>query len=230
MVDIFYEIWCEFVEFREKNAQKLSFYDQRSKFVLSYWARVNSLCADIFILIQNLSYTSIQIIMRSSLESLVELRCLVLDSLHVEQIFSAENDAEYKHLKQHSALNPYYLATNALNNDELEELKPNKRPLCVADKFKKAGCEELYSTVYNRLCRHTHGNLTAIASKHFENNKVVISSSIKDSELLFILSSTINTAVIATHDLFEFYGIDNECLKDCLDYQYRVKKLSAKFV
>nr|PMI06894.1 hypothetical protein BCU52_02775 [Vibrio cyclitrophicus] len=112
----------------------------------------------------------------------------------------------------------------------MSKLKPAKRSLGIADRFKKANCEELYSTVYNQLCRYTHGNITALASKHFENDSIVLASSISDAELSFIISSTINTAIISTHDLLEFYEVDDAYLKDCLGLSAQVKAVSEKFV
>ncbi|EMC4027106.1 hypothetical protein VDT04_003417 [Vibrio cholerae] len=201
MIEDFEKIWCDFVDFRTEFTQDLHFRDQHSKFVLAYWARVNSLCSEIMVLIKNGCYTSIPIIMRSSLESLVDLRCLIIDSSYIEQVFAAESKSEYKHMKQYSDSNPYYLGSSSIRKESLDKLKPVKRSLDIADKFKKAGCEELYSTVYNQLCRHAHGNITALASKNFENGTIVLTSSIKDSELLFILSSTVNAAVVSTHYL-----------------------------
>ncbi|EIZ1340461.1 hypothetical protein WB861_004586 [Vibrio parahaemolyticus] len=230
MIEDFEKIWCDFVDFRTEFTQDLHFRDQHSKFVLAYWARVNSLCSEIMVLIKNGCYTSIPIIMRSYLESLVDLRCLIIDSSYIEQVFAAESESEYKHMKQYSDSNPYYLGSSPVSAESLDILKPVKRSLGIADKFKKAGCEELYSTVYNQLCRHTHGNITALASKNFENETIVLSSRIKDSELLFILSSTVNAAVLSTHDLLEFYDLDDVNLKRCLGFSERVKKLSKKFV
>lgn len=230
MNEDFEKIWCDFVDFRAEFTQDLNFRDQHSKFVLAYWARVNSLCSDVMILIKNGGYASVPIIMRSSLESLVDLRCLLIDSSYIDRIFASQSESEYKHMKQYSDTNPYYLGSSPVNGETLDKLKPIKRSLDIAAKFKKAGCEELYSTVYNQLCRHAHGNITALASKHFEDENIVLKSNIKDSELLFILSSTINAAVVSTHDLLEFFDIDDVNLKRCLDFSERVKKLNQKFV
>lgn len=65
MSNEFSTVWREFTEFRDKQSKVISFTDQRSKFILSYWARINALCDEIFVLINNDSFVSPQILMRS---------------------------------------------------------------------------------------------------------------------------------------------------------------------
>jgi len=225
----FSTVWREFTEFRNKQSKLISFTDQRSKFILSYWARINALCDEIFVLINNDCFVSPQILMRSVLESFVELRCLINDEAYVEKVFSAQSNSEYLHLKDYSEANPFYKGTEPISSEELKELKVNQN-LTIKAKFKKAGCEELYSTIYNHLCRLTHGNISALASKNFEKDKVVISKKIKNSELRFILSSTINVAVSSTELLFTFYKVDEKNIEMCSEFIQKVKVLCNEFV
>ncbi|MGY5687790.1 hypothetical protein [Vibrio cincinnatiensis] len=44
MRDEFFSIWEEFIDFRDQRIGKLRFVDQRTKFILSIYARVNALC------------------------------------------------------------------------------------------------------------------------------------------------------------------------------------------
>lgn len=70
---------------------------------------------------------------------------------------------------------------------------------------------DFYRTVYNYLCRHTHGNITALASKHFEDDKIKLNRSlISNSEFTFILSSSINTAIASTLEVLEEFNFKTE--------------------
>ncbi|WP_411292398.1 DUF5677 domain-containing protein [Vibrio navarrensis] len=112
MRDEFFSIWEEFIDFRDQHIGKLRFVDQRSKFILSIYARVNALCDETLILVRHNCVVSPQILMRSTLESFIDLRCLLKDETYIACIFAAEADADYKHISKHSQSNPYYKSSD----------------------------------------------------------------------------------------------------------------------
>lgn len=222
----FYQIWDEFCCFRNSYSEKLHFTDDRSKFILALWARINSLCEETIVLVKSDCFVSPQILMRSTLESFVDLRCLISDEDYVKNIMAAEADSAYKNLQKYSESNPYYKGTSEATPKHIENLKAEKsKSINIFERFKKAGCEDLYSTVYNALCRYTHGNVSALASNNFESDRVVMSAKISDAKLLFILSSTINVAISATHDVLSFYDTQESELQKCMNSHEKVKKL-----
>jgi hypothetical protein len=227
----FYQIWDEFCDFRNIYLESLNFTDDRSKFILALWARINSLCEETIVLVKSDCFVSPQILMRSTLESFVDLRCLISDEDYVKNIMAAQADSMYKNLNKHSESNPYYKGITKANPKHIENLKEEKtNSINIFERFKKAGCEDLYSTVYNTLCRYTHGNISALASKNFENDRVVMTAKISDADLLFILSSTINVGISSTHDVLSFYNTSESVLVKCMDSHDKVKVLCRKFV
>jgi hypothetical protein len=198
---------------------------------LALWARINSLCEETIVLVKSECFVSPQIIMRSILESFVDLRCLISDEGYVKNIMAAEANSAYKNLRKYSESNPYYKGITKATPKYIENLKEEKsKNINIFERFKKAGCEDLYSTVYNTLCRYTHGNVSALASKNFENDRVVMTAKISDADLLFILSSTINVAISSTHDVLSFYNTSEPELKKCMDSHEKVKTLCREFV
>ncbi len=231
MNDEFMSVWDEYVAFRNSKLEGLHFYDQRSKFILALYARINSLCEETLTLVSNGCYVSPQILMRSTLESYVDLRCLIKDENYVNCIFAAEAEAEHKNLSHYSSENPYYQGTQPVSSSKLEELKIEKsKGLNIYERFKKAECGDLYRTVYNNLCRYTHGNISALASKNFENDKVVISRKISNADLLFILSSTINIALSSSIDVLEYFSAPACEQEHCTRMNEKIKVLCKKFV
>lgn len=231
MRDEFMEVWSEYCRYRDSNLHKLRYSDQRTKLILALWARINALCDDTLFLVGGDRSVSLQILMRSTLETFVDLRCLLIDEEHVDCIFASEADSEYKNLSYYDADNPYYSHTSRPSDEVLGELRDEKKKsLSIYDRFKKAECGDLYRTVYNNLCRYTHGNVSALASKNFEDDKIVIHTSIVDTDLVFTLSSTINVALSSTIDVFELFEIDSDEREKCANLHARVKELCKKFV
>ncbi len=231
MNEEFMNVWGEYVAFRNPKLEDLNFYDQRSKFVLALYARINSLCEETLILVSNGCYVSPQILMRSTLESYVDLRCLIKDENYINCIFAAEADSEHKHLSHYSSENPYYRGSQPVSSSKLEELKVEKsKGLNIYERFEKAECGDLYRTVYNNLCRYTHGNISALASMNFENDKVVISRKIRNADLLFILSSTINIALSSSIDVLEYFSVPASEQEHCTRMNEKIKVLCKKFV
>jgi len=226
----FMKVWSDYVALRSPSLEKLNFYDQRSKFVLVLYARINALCDETLLLVTNHRYASTQILMRSTLESYVELLCLIKDEKFLESIYAAEADSEFKHLSFYSAENTYYRGSKEASQNELDALKSEKsKVINIYERFKKAGCEELYRTVYNMLCRFTHGNITALASKNFENNAIVISRKCSKSDLLFTLSSTINIALSSLIKVLEFFNVHENTQETLLEMNLQINELYKKF-
>ncbi|MBN8105642.1 hypothetical protein, partial [Vibrio vulnificus] len=86
--------------------------------------------------------------------------------------------------------------------------------------------EQLWTAMsYNRIKQQS-----PLASKNFENKKIVLNAKIGKEDLLFVLSSTINIALSSTIDVFEFYQICEEEKEQCLSMHRKIKILCEKFV
>lgn len=152
MRDEFMKIWSEFCVFRDSHISDLHSYDQRSKLILALWARINSLCEDTLVLIDNNRSVSLQILMRSSLESFVDLRCLLVDDNFAKSIYASEANSEYRHLSHYEPESPYYNHTSQPSTEKIEALRSEKKESSTYNMidFKKQGALnfiERYTTI-----------------------------------------------------------------------------------
>lgn len=231
MKEEFSKIWSEFTAFSSPHLQSLHFYSQQSKFALALCARINTLCEEIFILASHDCFVSSQILLRSTLESYVDLLNVLSDESYVDCILAADADSEHKYLSGYSSENAYYRASEPPSEKRLDVLKSEKsQGLKISKRFQKAGCMDLYLTVYNNLCRHSHGNVSALASKHFENDRVVLRRKVSDPELLFIMSSAIKIAISSTSGIFEFFDIPDSERDRCEGIRDQVAVLCKDYV
>ena len=157
--------------------------------------------------------------MRSSLETYVDLQCLVDDANYLDVIKNVEIDKEIKYLKHYSTDNNYYSQLDA-NEQRLEELKKNfdpKKCLNIFQRFEKANEVDAYRTVYNKLCLFSHGNFSALASDNFKNGHVVLNVVPEDPTMEFILSGTLRAAIGATLEILAYFNNEEKILKPFKD-------------
>lgn len=211
----YFEIWDKFILARDKLFSDIKFKNQKEKFILVLEARINSLTEELLFLARNSRYTSSQILMRSTIETYIDLKCLVQDDSFIDVLIQSERESEKKYLENFSPNNKYYglQFENDVQNRLKKLYKDNDKSkhIRIYQKFEKVGELDFYRTVYNYLCRHTHGNITALASKHFEDDKIKLNRSlISNSEFTFILSSSINTAIASTLEVLEEFNFKTE--------------------
>ncbi|MGC6482673.1 MAG: DUF5677 domain-containing protein [Synechococcus sp.] len=197
-------IWDEYVAIRNSRFQALQFFDQRSKFILVLYARINSLSEGILILLSSGNSASPPALMRSALESYIDLRCLVKDENYIDCMHALQASSDFRRRKNNSSDNPYCSPLDApVLASELDELKAKtSKQLTIRQRFEKAECRDLYYTVYKHLCLHCHGNLTSLASKNFEKGKIVVNSRPSKVDLLVMFSATINLALDSSIEVF----------------------------
>jgi len=198
----YFKNWDKFVAERNRLFSDLRYENNEEKFVWALFARISALSDEIIFLVRNSRYTSTQILMRSALETYIDLKCLVEDPEFIDVLMQAERKSEIKYLNNFELSNQYYGDQSKENIEsklkELNKLNDKSKNLNVFQKFEKAKELHVHRTIYNSLCRFSHGSITALASKNFENDQIKLNSSISDSEFVFVLSSSINLAIAAT--------------------------------
>ncbi len=206
--------WDKFVSLRNSKLENINYTNESEMFVLVLFARINALCNEILYLVKNNMTASSEIILRSVLESYIDLKCLVDDPSYIDVIYQSEREQDIKYYKNRSSNNPY---NRNISKEEVEKkLKKlsskndKKSHMSFFDKFKKADELNAYHTVYNNLCRHSHGNITALASKTFDNGRVVIDKLSSKTELNLICSSTINSAIASTIEVMAFFKYEKQ--------------------
>jgi len=155
--------------------------DARQRYLLSYFCTAIELAGAAIVLARSAETIGLPILARSALEALVDFRCLMLDPSYVEFI-EAAHDAEWAKLINEAIDTPgaYLgeLAAHASVNEERERIAHREahreaigiRTLTVRNKFRRAGMEGLYHSVYNFFCSETHNNARALINRHFKED------------------------------------------------------------
>ena len=230
----YFELWDKYTIEREKLLSGLKSKSEAEKYILILHTRINSLSDELIFLAKSSKFTSSQIILRSVIETHIDLKCLVDDDSFIDVLKKSERESEIKYLKNFDSSNMYYGSQSKDDVENiLEELDRNKdksKCMTIYQKFEKVDELDFYRTVYNHLCRHTHGNITALASKHFESGEIRLNKTITNNEFAFILSSSINIAIASSIEVLtklEFKKNDIKVFKDLL---IDVNKVAKKHV
>jgi hypothetical protein len=96
---------------------------------------------------------------------------------------------------------------------QMDELKDSGVQIInIHDKFKKAGMEDAYPSVYNRLCTESHSNLSALAGRHVEtddeDHQVVYYKDRSLDDFLPILDTVCGTLIVATENIHNHFKTD----------------------
>ena len=159
--------------------------------------------------------------MRSAFETYIDLKCLVDDPSYLGIMHQAQRKEEDRYYKHYSQENPYYGSLTKIElaniREKISQDYDKSSILKICEKFEKAKELNVYRTIYNNLCLFTHGNITALESKYFDNGKICFSTKATDIELNFILSSTINLAIASTIELVAYFGFDERKINSFKD-------------
>ena len=129
------------------------------------------------VLIRNNVSIAVPILLRSVVEANLDLVNLYSDRSYGNHLHASELKEWIKVLKEAKQTeNPFLSHLHACSQvggtlaeleSELKELKDKGYPpLRPEEKFDKAGSQEVYKSVYNKLCCHSHANLRALQSHH----------------------------------------------------------------
>ncbi|EHZ2730708.1 hypothetical protein K5N59_002929 [Vibrio parahaemolyticus] len=191
----------------------------RDKVVASCMARILGITDDIQTLVISQQYSSIEILMRSVLETYIEIRCLIEDEGYIDKFdlnCELEERKYYQNFKENS---PFYNGLSSEKVKSILESIPNKKPMAIFDKFKKVDEVDAYNTLYAHFCRFSHGGLQALASKHFDDNNVVIQKSPKKVEMKFIEESSFNVVVATLVAVSEYFSLTEELINKISSYK-----------
>lgn len=227
------KIWDKYITERNRALSPMKFTNDTEKFIWVLFVRINSLSDEIIFLVRNSQFSSSQILIRSVLETYIDLKCLVDDDLFIENLLQAEIESEMKYLKHHDPCNPFY-GTQSKEDIEtklkaLNNKNDKTKKLSIFDKFEKANELDVFRTVYNHLCRFSHGNMTALASKNFEDEQIQFHRSISDHELIVLLSYTIGLAIASAIEVSSKLELGDKTLDIFKELSEKNKTITAKF-
>jgi hypothetical protein len=130
--------WKKLNHLRVKALSSVTHETQQQKYALLLAVRITELCQDSCELIKNNRLSSVPIIMRSALESYIDLKCIINDASHIKQMNESFDNFKNK------------ITTKGK----------------ISQKFKSAGEEETYTGLYRYLCRSAHGNIESLVRDH----------------------------------------------------------------
>lgn len=120
-------------------------------------------------------------IFRSFLEAYVDLKALAKDDAYLHHMYASYHREWLRVLREANTNSNQYLVgirahiaffeTQQDHAGKLERLKANKFiPLTAEQRFERAGMLNEYRSIYNFLCRETHNNISALMSRHMEQD------------------------------------------------------------
>jgi hypothetical protein len=92
-------------------------------------------------------------------------------------------------------------------------------------------CGDWYDTVYNDLCRHTHGNLDAMALRHFRNGHIVFEKTPDHGEFVFAATTTIGLAAASLEQVCALLQVEEQgrgFVSKAVDIRSRGKQLAER--
>lgn len=183
--------WLELLKIRENTFSKLKYQNQDEQCIILLAVRVTELCIDAIRLLEEDRSASCPIILRSAIESYINLKNILQDARHIntmQQSFNFEMSRVFKSIDPSAAAHYAKLG--------------NKKGPTLSQLFNNVGKSEIYEMLYAILCLHSHGNLGALVPSHCINGKILLGTEM-ESEFI-----ALNTGIIVS--LFAF------TLKDAL--------------
>jgi len=134
------------------------------------------MASDTFKLIKNRNRISSATLLRSLYEAYVDFINLIKDENYLKYMYVKALDGKRKMVKRALSsksrlFKEFHSQTDLCKKriKELENLKPEGyKPLTIRDRFKSAGHEAEYDSIYALLCTETHNDLVALESRHLQ--------------------------------------------------------------
>ncbi len=204
--------------------------------LISLYATTIELTNSAIIIREGGGHTGMDILLRTAMEGHVDLINLASDDAYLQ----AMNAAYHKEWIKLSGAgidgdnpflaffkdNPEAQGLLAQHKEKLAAFKAKSSIPTNLDKFKKAGMEDIYRSIYSSLCSDSHNNIGALNHRHFRP---------RDGDLdLVIFDVPLKTDLAATLDMFisillksneimhDYFGSAGE-VKDELAYFRRVR-------
>lgn len=178
------DCWEELNRIRFKVFSSASHETQQQKYILLLAVRITELCQDSCELIRKNRPASVPIIMRSALESYIDLRCIIDDANHISKM-----NESFKHFK--------------------EQVKPKDK---VFDKFKSAGEVSTYNGFYSFLCRSSHGNIESLVRDHTIDGVISIGHNPPAQQIQQYTNQIIALAASAMIDALSFVDFPQDLI------------------
>jgi hypothetical protein len=156
-------------------AQDLRYVDSAGLIALSLHGSAIELMGGCIVLAEDMDHAiGIPILLRSMKAACIDLENLLLDRAYLENIEAANLKQTLKLLDAAAADNPLLAGLVEGRTDEHNEhrarydalLAAGRRSLNIDERFRKAGRQNEYNSIYAYLCLDAHNNIAALAERH----------------------------------------------------------------
>ncbi|ASY58292.1 DUF5677 domain-containing protein [Sinorhizobium sp. CCBAU 05631] len=204
--------------------------------LVSLYASILELTDSAIIIREAGKYTGMDILLRSALEAHVDLINLANDDGYL-QAMKAVYHKEWIKLTGDGVKgdNPFlaYFKDNpeaqkqlAHHEAELAAFKKTHTIPNNLDKFKMAGLEDVYRSIYNSLCNDSHNNIRALTSRHLRAHKEGLDLVIFDKPSRTDIAATVDCFIailLKSNEIMHDYMKSNDTVKEALAYYQRFR-------
>ncbi len=183
------EAWKDFEEVKRLNLQLVKFENMQQKTAVLLLVRVTELCSETMLLVNQGCICSAPIILRSALESYIDMSCVIKSERHLDEMRGSFQGYQSKK----------------------EGKKRNLQPMSIESKFKFAGKLEAYRGIYADLCLSAHGSIAIAVADHAAGNDVSVGHEADPVRKRLYLNHIIFLASTALIECLTFLGfIDSQ--------------------
>ncbi|MFS8050666.1 DUF5677 domain-containing protein [Rhizobium sp. BR 314] len=155
--------------------------DERQRTLIALYATIIEQADSAVTLRRDNRWTGVNHILRSSMEAYTDLINLANDSTYLNQLNAKYHSEWIKLISEGVKGDNIFLtffkdnaeakAQLAYHQGELAAIETHTKVMSVFDRFRKAGLEREYRSMYNSLCNDTHNNIRALTDRHFRLDK-----------------------------------------------------------
>ena len=177
--------WEEINTIRLDAFSKICHKNMQQKYVALLMTRVSELCQDCLLLLKSNRVASAPIVLRSSLESYIDLMCVINDIDYIDEMNKSFD---------------FYKAKIKGEKVKAKEL------ISIFKKFELAGEIETYNGFYAHLCRSSHGNLEILINFHAVGERISIGHTPNFDEIKILENQSVALAATALIEGLKFLG------------------------
>jgi hypothetical protein len=193
-------VWDEINEIRFDAFSKIFHKNKQGQYVALLMTRVTELCQDTLLLLKESRIASAPIVLRSALESYVDLMCVINEVNYIDEMNKSFD----------------------LYKIKITGKKANFRELMsISKKFELAGEPDIYNGFYSHLCRNSHGNLEMLINFHSVDEKISIGHKPNVDEIKMLENQSVALASTTLISGLKFFGGFESQIKELEHIQKR---------
>nr|WP_200997098.1 DUF5677 domain-containing protein [Rhizobium rhizogenes]QCL10295.1 hypothetical protein pC6.5b_401 [Rhizobium rhizogenes] len=203
--------------------------------LVSLYASILELTDSAIIIREAGKYTGMDILLRSALEAHVDLINLANGDGYLQAMMAVYHK-EWIKLTGVKGDNPF-LAFFKDNPDAQKQLAYHEAELAAfkqtsgipnnLEKFKMAGLEDVYRSIYNSLCNDSHNNIRALTSRHLRADKDRLELVIFDKPSRTDIAATVDCFIailLKSNEIMHHYFKSKEEVQETLAYYERFRE------